>query len=236
MEFLRRSSSRRDELLAARNRVIQRHPRTQFIAAHLANNPEDLATVAGWLDAYPNLSVELASRIGELGRQPYTARQFLVRYADRVLFGTDGPWPESRVRLYWRFLETYDEYFPYSEKEFPPQGFWNIYGVGLPDDVLAKIYHENAAKLIPGVAPRLAAWRAAAARPGIEGLREGIARLAAGRMSGSGLHQRPCTRRRKLSSPHTTPTGGQDPRGAHISGLTFLFCQPPLRMLDSVST
>ena len=164
--FVGESFPARDELLADRNRVIQRHPRTKFIAAHLANNPEDLAEVASWLDAYPNLYVELASRIGELGRQPYTAHQFLVRYADRVLFGTDGPWPETRLRLYWRFLETYDEYFPYSEKDFPPQGFWNIYGVGLPDEVLAKIYYRNAAQLIPGVAPRLAAWRAAHALGG----------------------------------------------------------------------
>jgi hypothetical protein len=147
----------RKELLAARNRVIARHPQTKFIGAHMANNPEDLREVASWLDKYPNLYVEIASRIGELGRQPYTARKFFLKYADRILFGTDGPWPEPRLRLYWRFLETYDEYFPYSEKEFPPQGFWNIYGIGLPDQVLRKIYYANAAKIVPGVRDRLIA-------------------------------------------------------------------------------
>ncbi len=141
----------REELLSARNRIIARHPNTNFIGAHGANNPEDLATVAKWLDQYPNLYVEFASRIGELGRQPYTARKFLLKYADRVLYGTDGPWPEARIVQYWRFFETYDEYFPYSEKDFPPQGFWNIYGVGLPDDVLKKIYHENVMRLIPSL-------------------------------------------------------------------------------------
>lgn len=151
----------REELLAARNRVIARHPGTQFIGAHMANSAEDLGQVQKWLDEYPNLWVEPASRISELGRQPYTARDFLIRNADRVLFGTDGPWPETRVRLYWRYFETRDEYFPYAENEFPPQGFWRIYGVHLPDDVLRKIYHENAAKLIPGVAERLDAWRQA---------------------------------------------------------------------------
>ncbi|NNE00820.1 MAG: amidohydrolase [Pirellulaceae bacterium] len=145
----------RDELLADRNRVIARHPETQFIGAHVANNSEDLTTVASWLDRYPNLWIEPASRIGELGRQPYTTRDFLIKYADRVLFGTDGPWPETRVRLYWRFLETRDEYFPYSEKVPPPQGLWQIYGVDLPDDVLKKIYHQNAAKLIPGIDSRV---------------------------------------------------------------------------------
>ena len=148
----------RQELLAARNRVIARHSKTTFIGAHVANNPEDLATVALWLDRYSNLYVEIASRIGELGRQPYTAREFFIKYADRVMFGTDGPWPETRLKLYWRFLETYDENFPYSEKPFPPQGFWNIHGIGLPDDVLRKVYYENAARVIPGVKEKLAAY------------------------------------------------------------------------------
>mgnify|MGYP002623640392 FL=1 len=147
----------REEVLAQRNAVIKRHSATKFIGAHMANNPEDLKTVGQWLDDYPNLYVEIASRIGELGRQPYTARQFFIDYQDRILFGTDGPWPEARISLYWRFLETRDEYFPYSEKEFPPQGFWNIYGLGLPDDVLRKVYHENAARVIPGVKEKLAA-------------------------------------------------------------------------------
>lgn len=146
---------RRDDLLDARNRVVARHPGTTFIAAHMGNDAEDLATLGEWLDRWPNLHVDIASRIAELGRQPYTARRFLVRYADRVLFATDGPWPETRLRLYWRFLETFDEYFPYAENAFPPQGFWNIYGVGLPDDVLQAIYHGNAARLIPGVRERL---------------------------------------------------------------------------------
>ena len=148
----------RDELLEARNRVIGRHPKTTFIGAHMANNPEDLATVGKWLREYPNLHVEFASRIGELGRQPYTARKFFLEHQDRILFGTDGPWPETRLRLYWRFLETFDENFPYSEKEFPPQGFWNIYGIGLPDEVLGKIYSENAVRIVPGVRERLEAW------------------------------------------------------------------------------
>lgn len=143
------------ELLAALLRVVERHPRTTFIGAHVASNAEDLATVGQWLDTYPNLYVDFASRIGELGRQPYSARKFFLRYADRILFSTDGPWPEERLTYYWRLLETWDEYFPYSERPFPPQGFWRIYGLGLPDEVLRKVYYENGARLVPGVAPRL---------------------------------------------------------------------------------
>ncbi len=145
----------RETLLSARNRLIAAHPHTTFIAAHMANDAEDLTQTAEWLDKYPNMVVELASRISELGRQPFTAREFLIKYQDRVLFGTDGPWPELRYSRYWRFLETHDEYFPYSEKDFPPQGFWQIYGVALPDEVLKKIYQSNAARIIPGVAERL---------------------------------------------------------------------------------
>jgi len=149
-----------DELLAARNRVIARHPGTVFIGAHVANYPEDLARVGEWLDAYPNLYVEIAARIAELGRQPYTAERFFRRYADRILFGTDGPRSHGRLVPHWRFLETRDEYFRYADEPFPPQGLWNIYGLGLPDDVLRKVYHENAARLIPGVERRLDAYRA----------------------------------------------------------------------------
>lgn len=149
----------RGELLDARNRVIARHPSTNFIGAHVANNSEDLGVVAAWLDQYPNLYIEPASRISELGRQPEAARKFLIRYADRLLFGTDGPWPEPRLRIYWRFLESSDESFDYSEKVPPPQGFWKIYGVNLPDGVLRKLYFENAVKLIPGVAERVATFR-----------------------------------------------------------------------------
>lgn len=139
----------REQLLNARNAVIKRNPATNFIGAHVGNNPEDLSMVSQWLDAMPNFYVEFSSRIGELGRQPVTARKFFLQHQDRILFGTDGPWPEERLRYYWRFLETVDEYFPYSEKRPQPQGLWYIYGINLPEQVLRKVYFENALKLIP---------------------------------------------------------------------------------------
>lgn len=149
---------RREELHAARNRLFARHRQTTFIAAHLGNDGEDLVQTQQLLDEYPNVVIEFASRIAELGRQPYSAREFLIKNQDRIMFGTDGPQPELRYHLYWRFLESFDQYFPYSEKAFPPQGMWRIYGVGLPDEVLTKIYHTNAARWIPGVAERLEKW------------------------------------------------------------------------------
>lgn len=146
----------REHLHAARSRLFAKHRETTFIAAHLGNDGEDLRQTAQMLDDNSNVVVEIASRISELGRQPYTARDFFIRYQDRILFGTDGPWPEQRYHYYWRFLETKDEYFPYSEKEFPPQGLWRIYGVYLPGNVLRKVYSGNAARVIPGIAERLA--------------------------------------------------------------------------------
>lgn len=154
----------REALHAARNRLFARHRQTTFIAAHLGNDGEDLAQTAQLLADHPNVVLEFASRIAELGRQPYTAREFLIAHQDRIMFGTDGPQPETRYRLYWRFLESRDEYFPYSEKDFPPQGFWRIYGVELPDEVLQKIYFKNAARFIPGVAQRLEKFSSAGTR------------------------------------------------------------------------
>ena len=143
-----------DELLAQFIAIVKRHPQTTFIGAHVASSAEDLGQVGQWLDAYPNLNVDIAARIAELGRQPYTARAFFEHYADRILFATDGPRVAERLNYHWRFLETKDEYFPYAENDFPPQGFWRIYGLGLPDDVLRKVYYENAERLISGVRQR----------------------------------------------------------------------------------
>jgi predicted TIM-barrel fold metal-dependent hydrolase len=145
----------RSKLHEQRNRIIERHPETTFIAAHFGNDAEDLEETARWLERYPNLYIEFASRISELGRQPFTSKRFFERFQDRILFGTDGPWPELRLQSYWRFLETDDEYFPYSEKVVPPQGLWQIYGLDLSDEILQKIYHGNASKIIPGVRDRV---------------------------------------------------------------------------------
>lgn len=142
------------DLLAALLRVVKRHRGTTFIGAHVASNAEDLTTVGRWLDEHPNLYVELAARLAEIGRQPFTAKRFLEKYADRVMFGTDGPRPRARLLPHWRVLETRDEYFPYAEPDQYPQGLWQVYGLGLPDDVLKKIYHDTAIRVIPGVKER----------------------------------------------------------------------------------
>ena len=146
------------DLLAARNRVIERHPNTTFIGLHVANRPENLDEVSSWLDTYPNLHVEIGARLGELGRQPRRARKFFEDHADRVLFGTDASPNGTSVpqqdlepemfRCYFRFLETLDEYFDYSPAPTPPQGRWKIYGIGLPDEILKKLYHDNAARIL----------------------------------------------------------------------------------------
>ena len=128
--------------------LVARHPETLFIGAHAGNFAENLGWVGGLLDRCPNYHVEISERIGELGRQPRTTRRFFIEYQDRIMFGTDlGP-NLDRYHIYYRFLETEDEYFDYSIDEAPPQGRWQIYGVHLPDDVLEKVYFKNAQRIL----------------------------------------------------------------------------------------
>ena len=146
------------ELLEARNRVYARHPKTQFISLHVGNDAENLSYVSECLDRFPNMHVEIGARIGELGRQPRAARKFFDRYQDRICFGTDATphTPElpqqtyggGLYEIYFRFLETEDEYFDYAPAAVPPQGRWRIYGIGLPEAILRKVYYENAARLL----------------------------------------------------------------------------------------
>jgi len=148
------------ELMQARDRVFARHPKTLFVGLHVGHNAENLEFVSESLDRFPNFAVETGARIGELGRQPRTARKFFEKYQDRILFGTDAvPPPEGEntpqqvfkdelYEIYYRFLETEDEYFDYAPAPVPPQGRWRIYGIGLPDGILKKVYHENAVRLL----------------------------------------------------------------------------------------
>jgi len=148
------------EILAARDRMLARHPGTQFILHHVGHDAENLAFVSETLDRFPNTVVDIAARIGELGRQPRTARKFFDKYQDRILFGTDAvPPPDGEnypqqvfkdelYEIYFRFLETEDEYFDYAPASVPPQGRWRIYGLGLPDSILKKVYHDNAARVL----------------------------------------------------------------------------------------
>ena len=101
------------------------------------------------LDAYPNMNVDTAERISELGRQPYTARDFILKYQDRIVYGTDLLPKPANISGNYRFFETKDEFFPYNSFDEHNQGRWNIYGVYLPDGVLKKIYYKNALRLIP---------------------------------------------------------------------------------------
>jgi predicted TIM-barrel fold metal-dependent hydrolase len=137
----------KDELLKQRDRVFRRHPNATFVGAHIAENSEDLARVSAMMDACPNVLVDISARASELGRQPYSARRFFLRYADRILFGADLVPEIEMYRLYYRFLETDDEYFPYPTHA-SGQGRWNICGLYLPDDVLRKVYRENALRLL----------------------------------------------------------------------------------------
>jgi len=146
------------EILEARDRVFARHPKTTFVALHVGHWAENLAAVGEMLDKFPNVHVEIGARIGELGRQPRTATRFFDRYQDRILFGTDAVplgietpqqvFGEDLYRIYYRFLETEDEYFDYAPAPVPPQGRWRIYGLGLRESILRKVYSRNAERVL----------------------------------------------------------------------------------------
>jgi predicted TIM-barrel fold metal-dependent hydrolase len=130
-----------------RNLVI-RHRNTTFIGAHLGCYGENLGWVGQMLEECPNYYIDISARLGDLGRQPYTARKFFIQYQDRILFGSDmGPDLDS-YRLCYRLLESDDEYFNYNASDVPMQGRWYAYGLYLPDDVLKKVYRDNAKKVL----------------------------------------------------------------------------------------
>jgi predicted TIM-barrel fold metal-dependent hydrolase len=128
--------------------LVEQHPQTIFIGAHVGCYAENLTWVGALMDRCPNFYIDISARIGELGRQPFTSRRFFLNYSDKILFGSDfGPDLEA-YRLAYRFLETEDEYFNYNNSEMPQQGRWYVYGLCLPNNVLQKVYHLNAERIL----------------------------------------------------------------------------------------
>ncbi len=129
-------------------KLVLRFPTLTFIGAHVGCYAENLIWVSEMLNCCPNYYVDISARIPELGRQPYSARRFLIEHADRILFGTDMDPSPSIYQIFYRFLETDDENFPYTVDDIPDQGRWRVHGLALPDDVLEKIYNGNARKIL----------------------------------------------------------------------------------------
>jgi predicted TIM-barrel fold metal-dependent hydrolase len=136
------------EILNGLANLVARHPATTFVGAHVGCCAEDLGWVGALLDRCPNFFIDISARLGELGRQPYTARRFFTRYPERILFGTDTAPSVAAYRLHYRFLETDDEHFNYGLSDPPSQGRWRIYGLHLPDEVLEKLYYRNAERVM----------------------------------------------------------------------------------------
>ena len=136
-----------EELIDEQHRMFKKHPETIFIAAHFGWLPNDLSRLGKLLDELPNVVVEFGAVIAEIGRQPRNAAAFFTKYQDRILFGKDS-WVPEEYATYFRVLETSDEYFPYHKKY---HAFWRMYGLGLPDDILKKIYYKNALRIIPNI-------------------------------------------------------------------------------------
>jgi predicted TIM-barrel fold metal-dependent hydrolase len=136
-----------ETLINEQHNLFKKHKNTTFIAAHFGWYPNDLQKLSTILDAMPNVVVEFGAVIAELGRQPKAAKAFFTKYQDRILFGKDS-WVPSEYATYFRVLETEDEYFPYHKKY---HAFWAMYGMGLPDSILKKVYYKNALRIIPNI-------------------------------------------------------------------------------------
>ena len=136
-----------EETIGEQHNLFRKHPKTTFINAHLGWLGHDLTRLGKLLDELPNVYTEIGAVLHELGRQPRAARAFMIKYQDRVLMGKDI-WNPEEYAAYFRVLETEDEYFDYYRKR---HAFWKMYGLGLPDDVLKKIYYKNALKIIPRI-------------------------------------------------------------------------------------
>ncbi len=136
-----------DEVIKEQHHMFLKHPHTKFIAAHFGWMASDLEALGNFLDSATNVYVEFGAVISELGRQPRAAKAFFTKYQDRILFGKDS-WVPEEYATYFRVLETEDEYFPYHKKY---HAYWKMYGLGLPDDILKKVYYKNALTVIPGL-------------------------------------------------------------------------------------
>ena len=138
-----------DETMAQRDRLFERRRDIRFVALHLAEFAHDLKRAQEFLDRHEeNVWIDIAQRHDELGRQPRATRAFIIKNRDRILYATDGMPDFKKVRIYWRFLETDDEFFDYHPPHKPKKGIWRIHGLDLPPDVLKQLYYDNAAKLL----------------------------------------------------------------------------------------
>ncbi len=135
------------QIIDEQHRMFKKHPNTKFINAHMGWYANNLGKLGELLDEMPNMYVGIGAVIQELGRQPRNAKKFFTKYQDRILFGKDA-WNPDEFPTYFRVLETNDEYFPYYKKY---HAFWSMYGLGLPDEILKKVYYKNALKLLPGL-------------------------------------------------------------------------------------
>ena len=136
-----------EQLVTERNNLFRRHRNTTFVTAHLGWHASELGVLSKLMDELPNLHTEVGAVLYDIGRQPRAARDFFVKYQDRILFGKDSYQPVE-YPYYWRVFETQDDYFDYYRDY---HAFWKLYGIDLPDDVLKKVYYKNALSLMPRV-------------------------------------------------------------------------------------
>ncbi|MCE5346524.1 MAG: amidohydrolase [Bacteroidales bacterium] len=129
-----------DELIEIRNRTLEKHPDTIFISCHMGNQGHDLEKLSLALDKYPNLYIDTSARDYEIGRTPRASARFLIKYKNRIVFGTDQSRDKSMYQIHWRLYETDDEYFV-------GRVGWRYYGLELPEPVLKTLYRDTANRI-----------------------------------------------------------------------------------------
>lgn len=139
------------QLMAARDRVLEKHPKLRVVGAHLGSLEYDLKQIADRLDRYPNFAVDTSARLGDLAMKDREALiAFMTRYQDRILFGTDiGLWgnnPMEAIRTNIAMERAFYETDGAMEIAHQPTR-----GLALPESVLEKLYRANARAWYPGV-------------------------------------------------------------------------------------
>lgn len=134
-----------DELVATLERAAKNNPKTIFIACHLANCCSDLSKLGKLFDRYPNLFADIAARYGEIAPIPRYVHDFMEKYQDRLVYGTDMGTAKEMYRTTFHILETADEHF-YNQELF--NYHWPLYGLLLSDQTLKKLYQDNAKKIM----------------------------------------------------------------------------------------
>ena len=160
----------RDDHYAAWARVMERYPQVPWVSAHMGGNPENLARLQSLLDRFPNLSLDSSATrwmVREISARRDQAREFFIRNADRILFGSDQVSGDDRgfdflASRFWSHRKLWETGYigpaPIYDPDVPEDVQPVLRGLALPDGMLHKMYHDNAVRFLAGVGLSFDGW------------------------------------------------------------------------------